>query len=797
MNDHAITDGTDFRARAEAVVASLTLEQRIGLISGRDFWNTKGIDGLVDSFMVSDGPHGLRKQAGDADHVGLSNSVPATCFPVAANLAATWDPALLTEIGVALGTEARAQDVAILLGPGMNIKRHPRGGRNFEYLSEDPLLSGKMAAALVRGIQSTGVGACPKHFAANNQETRRMVIDTIVDERTLRELYLRGFEIVVDEAAPASMMTSYNQINGEFASENSVVLGQILRGEWGYDGLVMSDWGGTNDHVAGLRHGMDLEMPGGADPFAADISKAIANGSLAESDLNRSAARVVERALRWSALKAGSSTPAPDFDAHHTLARRAAAESAILLQNNGILPLGAAPEVALIGAFAEHPRYQGAGSSKVNPTRMDNLRDALQEASHTPLAYAPGYDHITGASSAELIADAVRVAQSAPAVVLVIGLPARLETEAKDRENTDIPSGMNALVTAVVAANPRTVVVLMNGGSVAMPWANDVAAILEAGLTGQAGGGAIADVLLGIVEPGGRLAESVPVAMHELASNENFPGTPTQVEYREGLNVGYRFHETHGVPALFPFGHGLGYTSFEFANAQVVGRGTEYSVTLTVTNSGDRAGSTVVQVYAAPPASTVYRPAKALAGFAKVRLDAGASAAVHVSVDPKSFSVWDVAAQAWVTDPGDYRLLLGSSVTNICADLHVFIHGDNKPTPAVIPTSAVASAAEFTELLGHAIPTPKPLRPFTRTSTVTDLAATRLGRLLGAGMRKGMEKQISPEERAEAGDLIDAVMEGLPLRGIGLMSGALSLSRLDRLIAVLNGDLRTALRKGR
>ncbi len=786
-------------ARAEVIVAGLPLADRIRLLSGRDFWTTEEVEGLVPSVMLTDGPHGLRKQAGDSDHVGLHDSVPATCFPVAATLACSWDAALLEEVGAALGRESRAQDVAVLLGPGLNLKRHPRGGRNFEYFSEDPYLSGVMAAALVRGIQSEGVAACPKHYAANNQETARMVIDTVVDERTLRELYLRGFEIVVATSDPATLMTAYNQVNSQFASDHEQLLGEVLRAEWGFDGLVMSDWGGTNDQVAGLRVGMDLEMPGGSSAFDPEIVAAIAEGRLDEADVNRSAARVVEMALRWQDVRDAGPAPVPDFDAHHALARRAAAAGTVLLANDGLLPLPAEGTIAVIGAFAVESRYQGAGSSKVTPTRIDALLDSLTEqtAGRADVRYAAGYDPVTGDTTPALMAEAAAVARSADRVVLILGLPARLETEARDRAEWAMPAGMDQLAEVVLAANPRTSAVLVNGGTVDVPWADRAGALVEAYLGGQAGGSALADVLLGAVEPGGRLAESIPFDVTQLPSDRNFPGHPRQVEYREAFNMGYRYHDTHDVPARFPFGHGLGYTTFSWSALEVTGSGTDLRVAVDVTNSGNRAGAEVVQVYVRDVESTLPRPTKELAGFAKLHLEPGQTTRAEVTLDRRAFTVWDAAAHDWLVEAGEYEILVGASSTDVRDRVTVRVESPDVIAAAPVPAGPVATDAEFAALLGRPIPVPVGQRPFTRNSTAVDLGTSRRGRGLVAAMRWGMRRQFASNDTGSMDDMVEAVLAGLPLRAMVTMSPGMSFAILDRIIASLNSDVRGIIRPQR
>jgi beta-glucosidase len=785
----------DVRARAVRIVAGLPRDERIQLLSGRDFWTTHEVPG-AGSFMLTDGPHGLRKQAGETDHVGIESSVPATCFPVAAALASSWDPDLLEEVGAALGREARAEGVAVLLGPGLNLKRHPRGGRNFEYFSEDPFLSGTLAAAVVRGIQSQGVAACPKHYAANNQETMRMVIDTIIDERTLRELYLRGFEIVVRSADPWALMTSYNQVNGQFASDHGHLLGDVLRGEWAFDGLVVSDWGGTNDRVAGLRVGMDLEMPGGADAFAAEITRALDTGELAEADLDRCATRVVHRAVAWQQLRSAGPAPSVDHDAHHALARRAAAAGTVLLTNDGILPLPGQGSLAIVGAFAEEPRYQGAGSSQVNPTRVDTLRAALVESlgGEAEVTYSPGYEPGSGETTPALLAAAAAAARGADRVVLVVGVPSRWETEARDRPTWSLPEAMDRLVEVVVDANPRTVVVLVNGASVDLPWADRPAALVEAHLGGQAGGSALAEVLLGAAEPGGRLAESVPFDVAQLPADANFPGSPTQVQYRETFHVGYRFHDTTGTPARFPFGHGLSYTSFHHGPIEVTGAGTDLCVSLEVTNTGSRAGSEVVQVYVRDVASCVPRPAKELAGFAKVHLEPGRMSRIRIGLDRRAFAVWDVAASAWLVESGEFEILVGASATDLRGSVTVLVDSPDTVTPVAATAGPVATDAEFAALLGHPAPAPRPPRPFTRISTPGDLTTSRAGRPVAALMEWGIRRKFG-EDAEQAGDVARTVLAGLPLRAFVTMAGGrLSFAMLDRLIAGLNRDVRGVLR---
>lgn len=752
------------------------------MVSGADVWHTRGLAEYgVPSVLLSDGPHGLRTQTSSADHLGAGGSVPATCFPPAVTLASSWDLDLLRQVGAAVGAEARSQGVAVVLGPGVNIKRHPFCGRNFEYFSEDPLLAGRLGAAMVAGIQSAGVGACVKHFAVNNQEANRLVVDAVVDERTLREIYLAGFETVVRRARPWAVMAAYNRVNGEYCCDSRRLLTSILRDAWGFDGLVVSDWGATNERAAGVAAGMDLEMPGSAGLSDGEVAAAIRAGRVAESDLDTSVRRVIDVARR-----APRQTIEADLTAHHQLARKAAAQSAVLLTNDGLLPLAGRGSLAVIGAFARHPRFQGAGSSLVNPTRVETLWDAVQQREGLSVTYAPGYDPVAATPDAQLIADAAQTAVGADSVVLMVGLPGAYESEGFDRTRLGLPDQHERLIEAVCAANPHTVVVLSNGSPVAMPWVQRPAAILEAYLGGQASGSGLADVLFGEEEPSGRLAETFPLAVTDVPSDAYFPGHPRQVEYREGIYVGYRYFDTAEAAVRFPFGHGLSYTTFDFGPAHV----TPQEVAVTVTNTGTRRGAEVVQVYVAASAGTVHRPAQELAGFAKVWLDPGESQKVQVPIDDRTFAVYDVASADWCTEAGDYQVRVGASSRDIRCTAAIQVDARGEPSPSVAPPGLVARGDdEFTALLGRPIPTPPSTRPFTRTSPLGDLQATTTGRMV----RRIVLRFIAPGIRQIAAG--DPAMEALllrsaqeaPLRAIAQFSdGKVSWELLDGLLDVLN-----------
>ena len=776
-----------------AVVARLTLERKIGLLSGQDFWSTKPGPGLR-SVQVSDGPHGLRKQVAADDRLGLARSAPATCFPTAAGLGATWDPQLVEEVGIALGREAAAQGIGVVLGPGLNLKRHPAGGRNFEYFSEDPFLSGHLAAAMVRGLQSQGVGACVKHFAANNQEFNRMRLDTVVDERTLRELYLTGFEIAVREGRPWAVMSSYNKVNGEYVGASRRLLTEVLREEWGFDGLVMTDWLAVVDRPRALLAGLDLEMPGSNGVWDARVRAALESGEISEEDVDRSCERVVALSQRVDAaveVRARAASMA-DQHLHHALARQAAVSAATLLTNDGVLPLAPGASVALIGAFAEEPRIQGAGSSLVNPTRVETLRDSLtgRLAGRSEVTYVRGYEASTGGSTPADLAAARAAAEQCDVAVLVVGLPARHESEGMDRRDLRLPTSHEALVEVVCSANPRTVVVLVNGAPVVMPWADRPAAVLEAYLGGQAGGAALADVLVGDVEPGGRLAESIPYSAEELPANADFARRPTQVEYRETHHVGYRFHDTARMPARFPFGHGLGYTTVEFSDLEVAVEGQRVRLAVKAFNAGTRAGSTVLQVYVHDVASSVARPEQELKAFEKVYLAQGERRPVEFTLDARAFAVYDVASAAWKVEAGEYEVRMALSSVDVRQRVRVRIESDDVVTPVPGTAAPVATAEEFEWLLGHPVPEPARIDVFTEDSTLGDLEGTWLGRQARKVIASTTGSRVA-EDQGENAEMLRAAMEQLPLRAaVALSGGKLSFKVLDVSLKALNAGRR-------
>ncbi|MDQ3443133.1 MAG: glycoside hydrolase family 3 C-terminal domain-containing protein [Chloroflexota bacterium] len=691
----------EIQARVRELVTRMTLEEKAALTVGRDFWTTQPVERLgIPSIWLADGPTGVRKSP-SPQAPGIGDSLPATCFPTASALASSWDIDLAREVGSAIGIEAQVQGVQIVLGPGVNLKRSPLAGRNFEYMSEDPVLSGEMAAAFIEGIQSQGVGASLKHFAANEQETGRMYVDSIVDERTLREVYLRAFEIAVHKAQPWTLMCAYNRLNGEFCAEHRTLLTTILRDEWGHQGFMMSDWMAVNDRPAGIDAGLDLQMPGG--PSVPAVIAAVRDGVLEESRLDA----VVEDVLGIVLLAEASvqSVTVLDKDAHHRLARRASAESIVLLKNEtNLLPLDrkAMDSVAVIGGFAREPRFQGAGSSEVVPTRVDSVMDQLEQVAGTAsLVYAPGYGP-DGGEDAVRLAEARDLAASADVAIVVVGLPASMETEGRDRSHIDLPNSHNDLVHAVLEVQPNTAIVLINGSAVALPWLNDVPAVVEAWLGGQASGGAIVDVLTGIVNPSGKLSETFPVRLEDTPSYLDFPtaGDGT-VRFTEGVFTGHRWYEARKIAPLIPFGYGLSYTTFAYegltVDAAAFGEGGNVEITVMVENTGDVFGKEVVQVYVGECASRVPRPNRELKTFAKVALQPGEDKTLQFSLGWRDFAFYDVVADTWVMDPGEYEISIGASSADIRLGARVTLESTHQ-VPVVIDRGT-----PFSQALDHPV----------------------------------------------------------------------------------------------
>ncbi len=656
--------------RVEELLAKMTLEEKAGFCTGRDFWHLKGSEEHgIPSIMVADGPHGLRRQGEEADHLGIHSSLPATCFPSGAGLASTWNRELIREVGEALGKEAQALGVSILLGPACNIKRSPLCGRNFEYYSEDPYVTGEIATAFIEGVQSQGVGTSIKHFAANNQEHRRNTVDASVDERTLREIYLAGFEAAIKNARPWTVMCAYNKVNGTYCANHHYLLTEILREEWGFEGFVVSDWGAVNDIVASVQNGLELEMPGSGGMSAEKLAVAVQEGRLSEEKLDEAVGRILRVVLK----AAENRREKADFDreAHHALARKAAAESIVLLKNEGgILPLQKEARLAIVGQFAKTPRFQGGGSSHINPTKLESAYDEIRRiVGEENLIYAQGYDLAVDETVEALAAEAREAAAQADAAVLFVGLPDIYESEGYDREHINLPESHQHLIWEVAKANPNCVVVLSNGSPVAMPWISTVKGVLEGHLGGQAGGGAVADILFGLANPSGRLTETFPLKLEDNPSFLNFPGEGNKVEYREGVFVGYRYYDTKKMPVLFPFGYGLSYTEFAYSgltlSAQSIRDTETVTVSVTVKNVGQRAGQEVVQLYVRDVESSVIRPDKELKGFAKVQLEPGEEKTVSFELDKRAFAYWNTELGDWHVETGEFEVLVGKSSRDI------------------------------------------------------------------------------------------------------------------------------------
>jgi len=674
------------------LVPQLTVEERASLVLGSDFWHTAPVERLgIPRIMVSDGPHGLRAQVGESDHLGLHNSVPATCFPTASALGSSWNVDLFRTVGEALGQECARWGVSVLLGPGINMKRSPLCGRNFEYLSEDPWHAGELATAMVNGIQSRGIGTSVKHYAVNNQEDDRLRVSAEVDERTLREIYLPAFERVVRNSQPWTIMCAYNKLNGTYCSEHRWLLTEVLREQWGFDGLVVSDWGAVHDRVAAVRAGLDLEMPPHLGVSDAAVVAAVDSGELDDSSLDSSVARVL-RLVEQSqpALAQGGSF---SEDEHHALARRAAQESAVLLKNEGsVLPLR--PEegsrVAVIGEFARTPRYQGAGSSQVNPTRLDIPLDELRAGlgSEIQVDFAPGFGIGSTDSDEDLGREAVELARGADHVLVFLGLPAEDESEGFDRSHMDLPANQVALVRALAEVHDRLIVVLANGSVVQLStWEDRVAAILECWLSGQAAGGAAADLLLGVANPSGKLGETIPVRLEDNPSYLNFPGDSQIVRYGEGIFIGYRAYDKLDQPVSYPFGFGLSYTTFAISdldvsvNGSVEGGDLAVTVTASVYNTGEMAGAEVVQVYVRDMESSVARPIRELKAFTKVALEPGENGQVTLELDERSFAFWSVLLGRWAVEAGEFEIAVGSCSRDLAATATITLEAPRLALP--------------------------------------------------------------------------------------------------------------------
>ncbi len=771
-------------------IRQMTLEEKAALLSGKGEWQTWNIDRLgIPSIVCSDGPHGIRRQAGTGDHLGLNPSLPATCFPTAATVGSSWDPALSEAIGQALGEEAAAQGVNIVLGPGLNLKRSPLCGRNFEYVSEDPYLTGKMAAGYIRGLQSEDVYACAKHFAANNQELRRMSMNAVIDERTFRELYLTGFEIAVKEGGVKAVMSAYNQINGVYANEDKHLLGDILRDEWGFDGIVITDWGGSNDHVAGVAAGSDLEMPNPGLESARQIVTAVRDGRLPESAVDACVDRLLEAVF---ALSGKEQPEGFDEAAHHALARRAAAESAVLLKNEqGILPLAAGTKAALIGDFAFAPRYQGAGSSLVNSTAVDDMAALIDTdgAELDVVGKARGYDR-DGAADEALEREALALAAEAAVVIYCFGLDERSESEGLDRSHMRIPANQIRLLEKLAAVNGNIVGVLSAGSALEMPWHIHLKGLVHGHLYGQAGAGAMLDILTGRTNPSGRLAESYPLRYEDTPAYSYFPSAERNAEYREGLYVGYRYYATAKVPVQYPFGYGLSYTSFAYSDLEA----DEGGVSFTLANTGGMDGAEVPQLYIGKEAPQAFRPARELKGFRKVFLKAGEKKRLRIPFDDKSFRYWNTQTGRWETEGGVYRVMVGTSCTDIRLEGTVerAATAQNCPyDPARLPSYCsgdirAVSDGEFEALLGRPVPDGRWGDKLGLNDALCQMYNAK--RPLARAACRLLKKRIERIGAQGTPDLDLIFLYNIPFRAIAKMTGgAVSMEMAEGLVMAVNG----------
>ena len=766
-------------------IAKLSLDEKAALLQGWTTWTTRAIHhAQIPEIFLADGPHGLRKQEGAADHLGLNASVPATCFPPAASMANTWNPALGEELGDALGKEAVAHDVHVVLGPGLNIKRSPLCGRNFEYFSEDPYLAGKMAAAYIRGIQVNGIAACPKHYAVNSQEYKRMAVDSVLDERTLREIYLTGFEIAVKEGKAKSIMSAYNLINGTYANENTHLLTNILRNEWGFDGFVVTDWGADNDHTEGVRAGSNLVMPAPGADCALHLIEDVKAGRITESVLDQ---RLLELLTVIDQVTEGvaKGDKNVDYDAHHAIARKCAEESIVLLDNDGILPLSPDTKVAIIGDFAKNPRYQGAGSSQVNPTRLDNFYDCAVDAGLTVCGYAQGYNRKDPKPNKELISEAVNVAKEAQTVLLCVGLEEILESEGMDRLHMSLSKSQQALICSVCAVNKNVVLILSGGAPFVMPDRNLYRAAIHGYLSGQAGAGAMADALLGKCNPSGKLNETWPLSLEDTPCAAYFPSTERNCLYKEGLFVGYRYYDTAGVPVRYPFGYGLSYTEFAYSDLSVQ----VDSVTFTVTNTGRYDGAEVAQLYISCPGSGVYRPKKELKGFQKVFLRSGESKQVTIHLEENAFRYFSAHTNTWEIEDADYRILIASNVNTVHLQTTIHISGetalDNTPACYYAANIQNVSDEDFCQLLGREIPAEHTGAitkndAFCELVNAKSLPARMIGRIL-TRMKEKAEKKGTP-------DLNIMFVYNMPFRALSKLSMGLASDKMaDDLVFLVNG----------
>ena len=772
------------------IIEKMTIEEKAAFLSGKGEWQTRDFERLgIPSIFCSDGPHGIRKQAGAGDHLGLNASLPATCFPTAATIANSWDEELGGTLGETLGEEAMAEGVNVLLGPGLNIKRSPLCGRNFEYFSEDPYLAGKMAASYVRGIQSRGVYACPKHFAVNSQELRRMAMNAVIDERTLREIYLTGFEIAVKEGKAKTIMSAYNEVNGVYANENKHLLNDILRDEWGFDGIVITDWGASNDHALGVAAGSNLEMPNPGLDSARELIAAVESGKIKMEDLDVRVDELLDAVLTLHANAKGKSDEF-DKNAHHQIARRAASESAVLLKNEGnTLPLKAGTKVAVIGDFAFVPRYQGAGSSLVNPTKIETISEMISSYDLQVVGMSRGYSR-NGEEDAVTKKEALDIAAKADVVLYFFGLNEDSESEGMDRTHMRIPQNQINLLQELGQVNPNLVGVISAGSAIEMPWHHYLKAMLHCYLNGQAGAGAVLDILMGKVNPSGKISETIPRRLEDTPAYRYYPSQERTSEYRESLYVGYRYYDTAKVPVLYPFGFGLSYTSFEYSDIKV----TDDKVSFTIKNTGNCDGAEVAQLYVGLPDAKVFRPEKELKGFAKVYLKAGESKEVSIAFDDKTFRYFNVKTNKWEVEDGNYQIMIGASSADIKLTASIMKAKTTDTMPydkAELPsyyTGKIESveASEYEKLLGRSIPDGKWSGKLGPNDAICQMYYARSGLARFAYDRLTAMKKKADESGKP--DLNILFIYNMPFRAMAKMTaGAVSMEMVDGIVELVNG----------
>lgn len=776
------------------LISQLTLEEKAGLCSGENYWALKSVERLgIKGVAVSDGPHGLRKKSEDSNQNSLTSSVPAVCYPTAATTACSWDPELIYEMGRAVADECVKEKVSVLLGPGANMKRSPLCGRNFEYFSEDPFLAGRMASAFIDGVQSKGIGTSLKHFAANSQEKRRMSVSSVVDERALREIYLSAYEYAVKKSQPWTVMNAYNRVNGVYCSENDYLQNKILRDEWGFEGLVVSDWGAVNKRAAGLAAGNDLEMPSSGGVNDIKIVEAVKSGEMDESVLDKAVDRIIDLIIRSQPALASGGTA--DMEANHAMACKAACGSAVLLKNEGgILPLKKGAKVALIGDMAKNPRYQGAGSSQINPTRLDDAVFAMQDAG-ADCVFAQGW--APKGVEAVLLDGAKAVAKDADVVVIFAGLTPEYESEGYDRSTLALPDDQNRLISAVTEVNPNTVVVLSAGSPVVMPWKDEVKGILHMYLSGQAFGTAVAKLLTGEVNPSGKLAETLPERLEDNPSFGNFPGSRKTVEYRESVYIGYRYYDTAGVVPAYPFGYGLSYTEFEYSDLKLDKKSmkdtSELTVSFKVKNVGSVDGAETAQLYVSDTNSTIFRPAKELKGFKKVFLRAGEEKEIVLTLDKRSFAYYNVNIADWHVEGGNFDILIGASsrdirlkgsVKLISSQPDVEVPDYSKTAPHYYTADiANVSDSEFEAVYGSALPARCRAEgePLTLESTLEDAADTKAGKKFIGIILKGIDVFIKDEnmKRMAVGTMLELPIRNMVSMSMGVCSEDMALALID------------------